>query len=121
VIDVSEPARIVALAVSVPLAIRSQWPITVLAVVLISAIVAVLLGMSEATTALAVAVALYAVALSVGPRPSAAALGAALLSVTLTAVLTATVLRPYFNRSKPLRPRCCAERGIVRYRSTVPR
>ncbi|MDQ3762845.1 MAG: sensor histidine kinase [Actinomycetota bacterium] len=87
---------LVALAVSVPLVVRRRWPIPVLGVVLASAIVAVLLGMSGAATALAVAVALYPVALSVGPRRSAVALGAALLGVTLAAVLTATVLEPRF-------------------------
>jgi signal transduction histidine kinase len=87
---------LVALTVSVPLVVRRRWPISVLGVVLASAIVAKWLGMSGATTVLAVAVALYPVALSVGPRRSAAALGAALLGVTLAAVLTATVLAPPF-------------------------
>ncbi|MGH3782006.1 MAG: sensor histidine kinase, partial [Pseudonocardiaceae bacterium] len=81
-------------AVSVPLVVRRRWPIPVLGIVLASAIVAVLLGMSGAV--LAVAVALYPVALSVGPRCSAVALGAAMLGVTLAAVLTAAVLYPHF-------------------------
>ena len=87
---------LVALAVSAPLLVRRRKPIPVLAVVLASTIVAVLLGMSIAATGLAVAVALYSVALSVEPRHSAIALGAALLGVTLAAVLTATVLEPQF-------------------------
>jgi signal transduction histidine kinase len=86
---------LVALAVGVPLAVRRRWPIPVLGIVLASAIVAVLLGMSGATTVLAVAVALHPVALSAGPRRSAVALGAALLGVTLAAVLTATVPYPH--------------------------
>ncbi|MFZ0877208.1 MAG: histidine kinase dimerization/phosphoacceptor domain-containing protein, partial [Pseudonocardiaceae bacterium] len=87
---------LVALAVSVPLAVRRRRPIPVLGVVLASAIVAVLLGLSVTAPVLAVAVALYPVALSVGQRRSAIALGAALLGVTLAAVLTATVLHPHF-------------------------
>ncbi len=87
---------LVALAVSVPLVVRRRWPIQVLGVVVVLAIVAVLLGISLRATALGVAVALYPVALSVGPRRSAVALGAALLGVTLAAVLTATVLDPRF-------------------------
>jgi signal transduction histidine kinase len=87
---------LVALAVGVPLVVRTRRPIPVLGVVLASAIVAVLLGMSVAATGLAVAVALYQVALSVGPRRSAIALGAALLGVTLAAAFTATVLEPRF-------------------------
>ncbi|MGH3814684.1 MAG: sensor histidine kinase [Pseudonocardiaceae bacterium] len=87
---------LVALAVSVPLAVRRWWPIPVFGVVLASAIVAVLLGMSVEATVLAVAVAIFPVALSVGPLRSAVALGAALLGVTLAAVLTATVLDPHF-------------------------
>ncbi|MGQ0717142.1 MAG: sensor histidine kinase [Pseudonocardiales bacterium] len=87
---------LVALAVSVPLAVRRRRPIPVLGVVLAAAIIAVSLGMSVAATGLAVAVALYSVALSVGPRRSAVALGAALLGITLAAVLTAIVLnRPF--------------------------
>ncbi|HKR50300.1 MAG TPA: sensor histidine kinase [Pseudonocardiaceae bacterium] len=87
---------LVAVAVSVPLAVRRRKPIPVFSVVLTSAIVAVLLGMSVAATVLAVAVALYQVALSAMPRRSAVALGAALLGVTLAAVFTATVLDPRF-------------------------
>ncbi len=87
---------LMALAVSVPLAVRRSRPIPVLVVVLVLAIVAILLGMAVGTTVLAVAVALYPVALSVGPRRSVVALGAALLGVTLPAVLVATVLDPDF-------------------------
>jgi signal transduction histidine kinase len=87
---------LVALVVGVPLVVRRRWPLPVLGVVVASAIVAVLLGMSVAATGLAVAVALYSVALSVKPRRSAVALGAALLGTTLAAVLTATVLDPPF-------------------------
>lgn len=87
---------LVAVAVSVPLAVRRRRPIPVFGVVLTSAIVAVLLGMSVAATVLAVAVALYQVALSVGLRRSAVALASALLGVTLAAVLSATVLDPPF-------------------------
>ncbi|MDT7597239.1 MAG: hypothetical protein QOJ06_2785 [Pseudonocardiales bacterium] len=87
---------LVALAVSVPLTIRRQWPIAVFSVVLASAIVATLLGMFVTGPVLAVAVALYPVAVSVGPRRSAVALGAALLGVALASVLTATVLYPHF-------------------------
>jgi signal transduction histidine kinase len=86
---------LVALAVSVPLVVRRRWPTLVFGVVLASAIVAVLLGMSGAATALAVAMTLHRVALSVGPRRSTVALGAALLGVTLAAVFTATVLDPH--------------------------
>lgn len=85
-----------ALAVSLPLLFRRRWAIPVFGLVLASAIVAVLLGISGAATGLAVAIALYPVALSVGPRCSAVALGAALLGVTLAAVLTVTVLTPHF-------------------------
>jgi signal transduction histidine kinase len=87
---------LVALAVSVPLVVRRRWPIPVLGIVVASAIVAVLLGMSLRATALAIAVALYPVALSGGPRRSATALGTALLGISLAAVLTATVLYPHF-------------------------
>lgn len=87
---------LVALAIGIPLAVRRRRPIPVLGVVLASAIVAVLLGMSVAITGLAVALALYPVALSVGRRGSAVVLGVALLGVTLAAVLAATVLDPHF-------------------------
>lgn len=86
---------LVALAVSVPLAVRRHRPIPVLGVVLAAVIVAVLLGMPVVATVLAVAVALYPVALSVGLRRSALALGVSLLGVTLAAVLAATVLGPH--------------------------
>ncbi|MGH3781525.1 MAG: hypothetical protein ACRDRO_13080, partial [Pseudonocardiaceae bacterium] len=46
---------LMALAVSVPLVVRRRWPIPVLGIVLASAIVAVLLGMSGAVLAVAVA------------------------------------------------------------------
>jgi hypothetical protein len=85
---------LVALAVSVPLVVRRRWPIPVLGIVVASAIVAVLLGMSLRATALAIAVALYPVALSGGPRRSATALGAALLGITLAAVLTVSSTFP---------------------------
>ncbi len=87
---------LLALAVSVPLAVRRRRPLPVFGVVLASTIVAVLLGMSVGATVLAVAVALYSVALSLGPRRSAVALGTAMLGVTLAAVLAATVLDPHF-------------------------
>jgi len=87
---------LLALAVSVPLAVRRRRPLPVFGVVLASTIVAVLLGMSVGATVLAVAVALYSVALSLGPRRSAVALGAAMLGVTLAAVLAATVLDSHF-------------------------
>ncbi len=87
---------LLALAVSVPLAVRRRRPLPVFGVVLASTVVAVLLGMSVGATVLAVAVALYSVALSRGPRRSAVALGAAMLGVTLAAVLAATVLDPHF-------------------------
>ena len=86
---------LMALAVCLPLVLRRRWPIPVFGLVLGSAIVAVLLGMSGAATVLAVAIALYPVALSVGPRCSTVALGVALLGVTLAAVLTVTVLTPH--------------------------
>jgi signal transduction histidine kinase len=92
---------LVALAVSAPLVFRRRWPIPVLGVVLVSAIVGVLLGASGATTALAVAVAIYPVAASLEPRRSAVALGAALLGVTLAAVLIATLLGPAFQVVTP--------------------
>ncbi|MGH3697267.1 MAG: sensor histidine kinase [Pseudonocardiaceae bacterium] len=85
---------LLAVALSVPLALRRRRPIPVFAVVLTLAIVAVALGMSVAATALAVAVALYQVALSVGSRRSVVALGAALLGVTVVTVITAAVLDP---------------------------
>ncbi|MGH3801707.1 MAG: histidine kinase [Pseudonocardiaceae bacterium] len=85
---------LMALAVSVPLAVRRRRPIPVFGAVLALAIVAVLLGMSVQATVLAVAIALYPVALSAGPRRSAVALGAAVLGITLVAVLAATVLDP---------------------------
>ncbi len=94
-------AWLVALAVSLPLAVRRRWPLPVFGVVLASAATAELLGMSGAATVLAVAVALYPVARSVGPRRSAVALGAALLGVTLSAVPTAAVLDSYFPVPAP--------------------
>ncbi len=87
---------IMSLALSVPLTLRRRRPIPVFGVVLAAAIVAVLLGMSVTVTMLAVAVALYPVALSVRPRRSAAALGVALLGLTVAAVIAATVLGPGF-------------------------
>jgi signal transduction histidine kinase len=82
---------LLALAVSLPLTVRRRWPIPVFGVVLASAIIAKLLGVSGAATVLAIAAALYPVALSAGPRRSAVALGAALLGLTLTTVLPATL------------------------------
>lgn len=87
---------LMALVTSLPLALRRTKPVPVFCVVTLSAIVAVLLGLPMTATVLAVAVALYPVALSARPRRSAIALGAALLSVTLAAVITATVLDPGF-------------------------
>ena len=87
---------LLALAVSVPLVVRRRSPIPVFAVVLASAMVAVLLGISVAATVLAVAVALYSVALSLRPRRSAIAAIAAVLGVTLAAVLAAIVLDPHY-------------------------
>jgi signal transduction histidine kinase len=87
---------LVALGISLPLTVRRRWPIPVFGVVIASAVVAELLGMSSAAPVLALAVALYSVALSARPRRSAIALGAALLAVTLKAVLSATVLGPHF-------------------------
>ncbi|HEX2264503.1 MAG TPA: hypothetical protein VHH52_12235, partial [Pseudonocardiaceae bacterium] len=92
---------LVALAVSAPLVFRRRWPIPVFGAVLASAIVAVLLGMSGTATVLAVALAIYPVALSGGSQRSAIALGAALLGVTLAAVLSATVLAPHFSVAPP--------------------
>jgi signal transduction histidine kinase len=87
---------LLALAVSVPLVVRRRRPVPVFGVVLASTLVAVFLGMSVAAIVLAVAVALYSVALTLGPRRSAVALGAAVLGVTLAAVLAASVLDPHF-------------------------
>jgi signal transduction histidine kinase len=87
---------LLALAVSVPLIIRRRRPIPVFVVVLAATMVAVLLGISVAAIVLAVAVALYSVALSLRPRRSAVAAVAAVLGVTLAAVLAATVLDPHF-------------------------
>ena len=87
---------LLALAVSVPLIIRRRRPIPVFVVVLAATMVAVLLGVSVAAIVLAVAVALYSVALSLRPRRSAVAAVAAVLGVTLAAVLAATVLDPHF-------------------------
>ncbi|MGH4006809.1 MAG: sensor histidine kinase [Pseudonocardiaceae bacterium] len=92
---------LVALAVSVPLAVRRHRPIPVLGVVLATVILAVLLGMPMVATVLAVAVALYPVALSVELRRSAVALGVALLGVTLAAVLAGTVLGPHLLVGAP--------------------
>ncbi|MDQ3900975.1 MAG: sensor histidine kinase [Actinomycetota bacterium] len=92
---------LLALAVSIPLIFRSRWPIPVLGLVLTLVITAVLLGMSASATVLAVALAIYPVALSAGPRRSAAALGAALLGVTLAAVLGVLVLAPHFSVVPP--------------------
>ena len=91
---------LMALALSTPLMFRSRWPIPVFGIVLASAIIAVLLGMSASATVLAVALAIYPVALSAGPQRSAAALSAALLGVTL-AVLSAVVLAPHFSVMPP--------------------
>jgi signal transduction histidine kinase len=88
---------LMAVAVSIPLVFRRRWPIPVLGVVLAAAVIAVLLGMSGTATVLAVALAIYPVALSEGPRRSTVALGAALLGVTLAAVLSVTVLAPHFS------------------------
>jgi signal transduction histidine kinase len=87
---------LVALVFGALLVVRRWKPLPVFGVVLGTTIVADLLGISVGATALAVAVALYPVALSVEPRRSAVALGVALLSVTLAAVLTATVLNSHF-------------------------
>jgi signal transduction histidine kinase len=87
---------LVALVLGVLLAIRRWQPIPVFGLVLALVIVAALLGMPIAATVLAVAVALYPVALSVGHRRAIVALRAALLSVTVVAVLTATILKPHF-------------------------
>ena len=87
---------LVALSLGVLLAIRRWQPIPVFGLVLAVTVVAAFLGMPIAVTVLAVAVALYPVALSVGPRRAAIALRVALLSVTLVAVLTSTVLKPHF-------------------------
>ncbi len=92
---------LMALAVSAPLVFRRRWPIPVFGVVLASVITAVLLGMSSTATVLAVALAIYPVALSAGTQRSAGALGAALLGVTLAAVLSVTVLAPYFSVVPP--------------------
>jgi signal transduction histidine kinase len=87
---------LMALAVSLPLLFRKWSPIPVFGIVLALAIIAVLLGMSASATVLAVALAVYPVALSAGPRRSAVALGAALLGVTLAAVLGVTLVGPHF-------------------------
>jgi signal transduction histidine kinase len=87
---------LMALAVSGPLMVRRRRPTLVLVAVLTSSIVAVLLGVPVTATVLAVAVALYPVALSTELRRSGLALGAALLGVTLAAVLTTTVLEPQY-------------------------
>ena len=88
---------LLALAVSIPLVFRRRWPVPVFGVVLTAAIIAVLLGMSGTATVLAVALAIYPVALSEGPRRSTVALGAALLGVTLAAVISVTALAPHFS------------------------
>jgi signal transduction histidine kinase len=87
---------LVTLALSLPLTVRRRWPIPVFGVVLASAIVAVLLGMSGQAVVLAVGVALYSVALTGPPLRSAVALGTALFGITLVTVLTKTVLAPQF-------------------------
>jgi signal transduction histidine kinase len=89
-------AWLMTLAVSLPLVFRRRWPIPVFGTVLASAIAAVQLGMSGSATVLAVALATYPVALSAGLRRSAVALGAALLGVTLAAVLSVT-LAPHYS------------------------
>jgi signal transduction histidine kinase len=78
------------LALSLPLIVGRHWPIRVFSLVLVSAIVALWLGVSGAAAVLAIAVTLYPVALSTRLRRSATALGAALMGVTLTAVLRTT-------------------------------
>lgn len=92
---------LMALAVSLPLVFRRRWPIPVFSIVLGSATVAVLLGMSGTATVLAVAIALYPVALSVEPPHSTVALGAALVSVPVAAALAETVLAPHFLMVTP--------------------
>jgi signal transduction histidine kinase len=87
---------LIALAISLPLVIRRRWPVSVLGVVLTSAVVAVLLGMSTTAAVLTVAIAIYPVALSLAPRRSLVTLGATLLSVTLATVIAKTVLAPHF-------------------------
>jgi len=81
-----------ALAISLPLTVRRRWPIPVFGVVFALAIAAKALGVSGAAAVLAIAIALYPVALSVRPRRSAIALSAALMGVTLAAILPAREL-----------------------------
>ncbi|MGH3784657.1 MAG: sensor histidine kinase, partial [Pseudonocardiaceae bacterium] len=92
---------LVALVIGALLVIRRWRPVPVFGAVLISTIVAALLGMPIAATVLAVAVAIYPVALSGGSRRAAVALRTALVSITLMAVLTATVLGPHFLLVSP--------------------
>jgi signal transduction histidine kinase len=90
-----------ALAVTLPLIFRKWWPIPVFGVVLTSAIIAVLLGMSATATVLAVALAIYGVALFAGPRRSAFALGITLLGITLSTVINVVVVAPHFSVVPP--------------------
>jgi signal transduction histidine kinase len=90
-----------ALAVTLPLIFRKWSPIPVFGVVLTSAIIAVLLGMSATATVLAVALAIYGVALFAGPRRSAFALGMTLLGITLSTVINVVVVAPHFSVVPP--------------------
>lgn len=92
---------LIALVVNLPLALRRRRPLLVFGIVATAAVVAVLLGMPVTAIFLAIAIALYPVALSTRPRRSVAALGSALLGVTLAALTTATVLDPRFLAITP--------------------
>jgi signal transduction histidine kinase len=87
---------LLALAVGLPLTVRRRWPIPVFGVVVVLAIVDKWLSVSGAAAVLAIALALYPVGLSVRPQRSAIALSAALMGVTLTAVLPARELGLHF-------------------------
>ena len=92
---------LVALVIGALLAVRRWKPVPVFGAVLTLTIVAALLGMPITATVLAVAVAIYPVALSRGSRRAVVALRTALLSITLIAVLTATIVDPHFLLVSP--------------------
>lgn len=83
------------LALGLPLLVRRRWPVPVFGVVLGVWAVAVPVGLPVPATVPAVAIAIYPVSLQTGRRRAAFALAVAVLGVTATTVLAATVLRPH--------------------------
>lgn len=83
------------LALGLPLLVRRRWPVPVFGVVLGAWVLAVLAGLPVPATVPAVAIAIYPVALQTGRRRAGLVLAVAVLGVSATTVLTATVLQSY--------------------------